>query len=85
MKWISYAFLSEPYLDSSFPTDDGSLQISGYSFVRAYHPSNTKPGGVLIYYKTFLPIKLIDVKCLNESFNFELRIRAKVRKPFVSS
>ena len=51
--------LSETYLDSSVPADDNNLQIPGYSSVRADHPSNTKSGGVLIYYKNFLPVKLI--------------------------
>ena len=72
--------LSETYLDSSVPVDDDNLQIPGYSSVRADHPSNTKRGGVLIYYKNFLPIKLIDIKYLNESLNFELRIGGKICK-----
>ena len=54
--------LSETYLGSSVPVDDDNLQIPGYSSVRADHPSNTKRGGVLTYYKNFLPIKSIDVK-----------------------
>ena len=79
MKWTSYVFLKQ-YLDSSVPVDDDNLQIPGYSSVRADHPSNTKRGGVLIYYKNFLPIKLIDVKYLHESLNFELRIGGKICK-----
>ena len=72
--------LSETYVDSSVPVDDDNLQVPGYSSVRADHPSNTKRGGVLIYYKNVLPIKLIDVKYLHESFNLELRIRGKICK-----
>ena len=75
IKWKSC--LSETYLDSSVPVDDDNLQISGYSSLRADHPSNTRRGRVLIYYKNFLPIKLIDVKYLHESLNFELRIGRK--------
>ena len=72
--------LSETFLDSSIPIDDDNLQIPGYSSVRANHPSNTKRGGVLLYYKSFLPIKLIDVNYLNECISFELRIGGKVCK-----
>ena len=69
--------LSESYLDSYAPFDD-NLQIPGYSSVRVDYPSNTKRGGVLIYYKNVLSIKLIDVKYLHESLNFELRIGGKI-------
>ena len=72
--------LSETFLDSSISIDDDNLQIPGYSSVRADHPSNTKRGGVLLYYKSFLPIKLIDVNYLNECISFELRIGGKVCK-----
>ena len=72
--------LSETFLDSSILIDDDNLQIPGYSSVRADHPSNTKRGGVLLYCKSFLPIKLIDVNYLNECISFELRIGGKVCK-----
>ena len=65
---------SETFLGSSIPIDDDNLQIPGYSSVRADHPSNTKHGGVLLYYKSFLPKKLIDVNHLNECISFELPI-----------
>ena len=34
----------------------------------------------VIYYKNFLPIKLIDVQYSHKSINFELRIEGKVCK-----
>ena len=43
--------LSETYFDFSISTDDDSLQIPGYSSVRADHPSKGKKGGVLVYHK----------------------------------
>ena len=55
--------LSEIYLDSS--VDDGLLEVDRYNLVRADHPNNTKGGGVCIYYKELLPVKIIDL------FNFE--------------
>ena len=69
--------LSETYLDSSVPVENDKMQIPGYSTVWANHPSNTKRGGVLIYCKIFLLIKLIDVEYLHEYLNFELRIGGK--------
>ena len=72
--------VSETFLDSSISIDDDNLQIPGYSSVSADHPSNTKRGGVLLYYKSFLPTKLIDVNYLNECISFELRIGGKVCK-----
>ena len=57
--------LSETFLDSSISIDDDNLQICGYSSVRADHPSNTKRGGVLLYYKTFLPITLMSIIWMN--------------------
>ena len=61
-------------------TDDDNLKIPGYSSVRADHPSNAKRGGVLVYYKSYLPLKLIEAKYLHEYINFELRIGGKTCK-----
>ena len=61
---------SETFPDSSIPIDDDNLQIPGYSSIRADHPSNTKRAGVLLYYKSFLPKKLIDINYLNECISF---------------
>ena len=43
--------ISETYLDSSTPSDDNNLEISGYTLVRSDHLSNNKRDGVCIYYK----------------------------------
>ena len=47
--------LSETELDSSTRPDDDNLETTGYDIARADHPSNTKRGGVCIYYKECLP------------------------------
>ena len=70
--------LSETCLDYSVPTNDDNLQIHGYSSVKADYPSNAKRGVVLVYYKSYLALKLIDVKYLYEYINFELRIGGKI-------
>ena len=42
--------ISETFLDSSFESDDKNLTLEGYNLIRSDHPSNTKRGGVFIYY-----------------------------------
>ena len=76
--------LSETFLNSEFLTDDENLQIgysyntigynTGYSIDRVDHPSNTKLGGVCVCYKTSLPLKVLDIKYLQERINLELII-----------
>ena len=53
--------LSETYLDSSTTNVDEELQISGYTLIRSDHPSNTKRGGFCIYYKSSLPLRVINI------------------------
>ena len=64
--------ISETYLDSSISSDDKDIAIEGYNIIRADHPSNLKKGGVCIYYKESLAVKLIDVNFLNESILYEV-------------
>ena len=56
--------LSETYLNSEIPSDDENLEIPGYNLVREDHPSNSKRGGVCVYYKSSLPFRVINVKYL---------------------
>ena len=69
--------LSETYLDSTIPNDDDKLQIPGYTLIRSDHPSNAKRGGVCIYYKSFLPLRVINVGYLHECLSFDLQIGDK--------
>ena len=75
---IDIICLSETYLDSSIPSDDDNLELPGYNLVRADNPTNTKRGGVCIYYHNSLPLKVIDIQLLNECINFEIRIGEKL-------
>ena len=70
--------LSETCLDSSVAPDDENLEISGYSLVRSDHPSNNTPGGGCVYYKNFLPLRVLDIQYLQECINFELKIGKKL-------
>ena len=42
--------------------------------MRSNHPSNNKRGGVCIYYKQALPLRVTNVNYLNECRRFELKI-----------
>ena len=75
--------LSETYLDSSISNDDDNLEIPGYDLFRADHPSNTKRGGVCIYYRNSLPLKILNIQYLHECINFEIRVGGKLCR-FVS-
>ena len=57
--------LSETYLDSNILPDDSNLKIPGDNLVRSDHLSNQKRGGVCIYFKSYLPLRIIDINYLN--------------------
>ena len=65
--------LSETYFDSKTLPDDDNLDISGYNLVCFDHP-NSKRGGICIYYKEALPLRVVNVNYLNECIRFELKI-----------
>ena len=56
--------LSKIYLNSEIPFDDKNLEVPVYNLVREDHPSNSKRGGVCVYYKSLLPFRVINVKYL---------------------
>ena len=70
--------LSETYLDSSFLVNDENLVTQGYNLVRCNHPTNSKHGGVCVYYKESLPLKIIDIQYLQECVNVHLIIGDKL-------
>ena len=68
---------SETYLESTIQSDNDHLEIPGYNLVRSYHLSNNKRGGVCIYYKTSLPLRVIDICFLQECIIVEMIIGDK--------
>ena len=52
--------LTETFLNSSILSDDNRIKIDGYSLIRSDHPSDSKKGGVCIYYKEHIPLILRD-------------------------
>ena len=65
-------------LDSNTPLDDYNLEISGYTLVYSDHPSNTKRGGVCLYYQNNLPIRVVIIGYLNECLTLELKVGDKM-------
>ena len=62
--------LSETYLDSTTPNN--LIDIEGYNLVCADHPDDTKRGGVCIYYKESLPVRVINLPFFNEALLLEM-------------
>ena len=70
--------ISETYLDSDTSDDDDNLKIAGYNLIRADRPSNTKQGGVRIYYKHSLAFKLSNIHYLKKCMSFEISSGGKI-------
>ena len=69
--------LSETYLNHDTLSENDNLKIPGYALIRVDHPSNQKRGGICIYHKDFLSIKVNNVSCLKEYLNFGLSVYGK--------
>ena len=48
----------ETFFDSSITDGDKNIQLKGYNLIRADHPSNKKQGGVCIFYKETLDVRI---------------------------
>ena len=62
--------LSETYLDSSIPSN--IIDTEGYKSVCSDHPDNVKRGGVCIYYKESLPVRVINLPFFKEALHLEI-------------
>ena len=51
--------------------------LDGYNLIWSDHPSNTKRGGVCIYYKDSLAVRLVDITSLLECLVYEVTIQNK--------
>ena len=66
--------ISETFLNSTIQDDDESIKIDGYTLIRSDHPSDSKRGGVCIYYKEHIPlIKRDDLRTLDNCLVTEIR------------
>ena len=53
-------YLPETFLDSFIEVSDPTINISGYNSLRSNHPSNTKGGGMCMFYKDYLRVIRCD-------------------------
>ena len=75
--------ISETFLNSFHLNNHPSLKLKGYELIRSDHPSNTKRGGVCLYYKDHLPVKLrTNITTLSKSIVVELK--TKKHKCFIT-
>ena len=49
-----------------------------YTLIRSDHPSNAKRGGVCIYYKSSLPLRVINIGYVHECLSFEQQTGDKI-------
>ena len=71
-KNFNFICLSESYIDSTILLVDKNLCLDGYKLIRADHPKNIKQGGVCIYYREKLPVKIIHLSLRMPSLGNEL-------------
>ena len=70
--------LSETFLNSSIDSNDTRTLIDGYNLIRSDHPSDSKRGGVCIYYKEHIPlIKRDDICTLDNCSVTEIRSQSE--------
>lgn len=58
--------ISERYLDSTTERNGNNPEIARYNLIRADKAYNSEIGGVFIFYKRSLVLRLIDVHYLKE-------------------
>ena len=71
-------YISETFLNADTAFDYANLKIEWDNIVRSDHPSNSKRGGVYIYYKQSLTLKVLDIKYLQECIVFKVLIGNKL-------
>ena len=66
--------LTETFLNSSILSHDNRIKIDGYNLIRSDHPSDSKKGGVCIYYNEHIPLILRDgINTLDNCLVTEIR------------
>ena len=71
-------WLSETFLNSSIENNDDRISIDGYNLIRSDHPSDSKRGGVCIYYKEHIPlIKRDDICTFDNSLVAEIHSKGE--------
>ena len=65
--------LTETYLDSI--VDPKNLLINGYNLLKADHPDSVKRGGVCLYYRENLTLRLVDTPYIEQCILCEINIQ----------
>ena len=68
---ISYAYQKHISISTCL------LEIDGYNLIHSDHPNDTKRGGVYIYFKEILPVRVINVPYLKEALLLEITYNNK--------
>ena len=70
--------VGESFLNSSITNDDSRLKINNYELLRCDHPSNSKIGGVCLYYRDHLSVeRRPELSSLDECLVCEVRSGSK--------
>ena len=68
-------FLSQTFLDSSIEASDHNINIPRYNSLGSDHPSNTRRGGVFMFYKDYVPaIRRNDLCASKECIVTEIKL-----------
>ena len=68
----------ETYLYSTISSDNNNLNVFGYNLIRADQSSNTKRGGVCIYYKESLAVQTLNSIGLPECLVYKVCLGNKL-------
>ena len=67
--------ICEIFFDFSVTEGDKNIQLNVYNMIRADHPSNTKWGGVCMFYKETLTLRVVNLLNFNECIVCEVSIQ----------
>ena len=70
-----FVCISGMFFDPSIQEGDKNIQLDGYNLLRADHPSNSKRGGVCIFYKETLGVRIVKSLSFNECIICEVSIQ----------
>ena len=75
---LDISCLTETYHDSTISRNDSNSIIPGYNLYRADHPSNVKRGGICIYFKNCLLLKVANIQYFHQYINFQIKTEDKL-------
>ena len=67
--------ISETFFDSSIQEWNKNIWLDGYNLLRKDHPSNSRRGGVFIFYKETLGVRIVKSLSFNECLICEVSVQ----------